>query len=216
VVNKKRQHAVAVDDACQSTGAPTWPRLDLTPPEFMLLELRNWGSVILAASKYLNDTDRLVVEQAVQQLNSALDQRRVIDADTARIAAAAYVIGAHGAMTGTAFTFFKHGDAELMRFRKATTGKEQRLRDAIKAELKGGSTPSEHPYKDAGSILEKVNRRLPEHERVSIDAIYRRLKPRSSRARTTCVTITARNEIKATQNTLKRKVFFNEPRHSNI
>jgi hypothetical protein len=172
-----------VDDACQSTGAPTWPRLDLTPPEFMLLELRNFGSFILAASEYRNDADRLVVEQTVQQLNSALAQKRVIDADTARIAAAAYVIGAHGAMTGTAYTFFKRADAERMRFRRATSRKEQRLRDAIKAELKGRSTPSEHPYKEAGSIREGVNRLLPERERVSIDVIYRRLKPRSSRAR---------------------------------
>jgi hypothetical protein len=52
------------------TGVSTWLRLDLMAPELMLSSLRDWGRVILS-SGYLNNVDRAVVEQAMQQLRRA-------------------------------------------------------------------------------------------------------------------------------------------------
>jgi hypothetical protein len=102
------------------------------------------------------------------------------------IAGAAYVIGAHGAMTDTARDFFSSSSAARMRFCRATSPNEQNLLTAIKAAAAANdiTIPSGQPYKDAERILSDVNNRLSDSggKAVSIDAIYRRLRPRSSRA----------------------------------
>jgi hypothetical protein len=54
-------------------GDPTWPRLDLVPPEHVLGALRDWGRVILK-SGYLNDVDRAVVEKVVEQSRSTEEE----------------------------------------------------------------------------------------------------------------------------------------------
>ena len=179
------------------TGAPTWPRLDLAPPELMLGGLGNWGRIILA-NEYLNQADRSIVEQAVKQLRSAEPEvlallGKMRDAASARqlleyiaaIAGSAYVIGAHGGMTDTARVFFEKSRAVRMRHSRATSRKEQELRAAIEAAAAANSIaiPSHQPYKDAERILTDVNQRLLGHNPVNVDVIARRLRPRSSRTR---------------------------------
>jgi hypothetical protein len=46
-----------------ASGTPTWPRLNLLPPEHVLSGLRDWGRVVLM-SDYLGKADRAVVAQA--------------------------------------------------------------------------------------------------------------------------------------------------------
>ena len=180
------------------TGAPTWPRLDLVPPKHALRVLRDWGRVILASRNYLNEEDRAIVERAVQQLHEAslayVSGTLTVDQILA-IAGAAYVIGAHGAMTDTAHEFFKQSQAQFMRERRETSPRKQVIRAAITAEMKaiGGTIPSEHPWKDAETILDPVNRRVSDWEagnvddadkcKVKIGVIARQLQPRSSRTR---------------------------------
>jgi hypothetical protein len=191
---------------------PTYPRPDLSPPELVISSLAESGQVILAFNERnheLNDEDREAVERAVGQLNELElydligqipSEPTVIDPQLAdelaklkrrlvewigTIAGAAYLIGAHGAMTDTSRVFFVQSHAMQMRQQRATSHKEQRLRDAIEAEMKaaGRTIPSERPYKDAGSILADVNKRLTEQgqQPVSVYAINRRLRQRSSR-----------------------------------
>jgi hypothetical protein len=172
-------------------GDLTWPRLDLVPPEHVLGALRDWGRVILT-SGYLNDVDRAVVEQAIQQLRRAEAElptllgrvsllsrypslsRKLLEM-TAAIAGTAYVIGAHGAMTDTARVFFEKSRATQMRYRRATSSQERELRAAIETlvEASKGSIPSGRPYKDAESIMDEVNVRLSKP--VGVDAIARRI-----------------------------------------
>jgi hypothetical protein len=101
------------------------------------------------------------------------------------IAGAAYVLGAHGAMTDTARDFFAISRATHMRVRRATSANEQKLLTVIEAvaAANGITIPSEHAYKDAGRILSDVNERLSRSgdKPVSVDVIFRRLCPRSSR-----------------------------------
>jgi hypothetical protein len=54
----------------QSSGVPTWPRVDLSPPEDMLSGLRDSGRVALT-SGYLDEADYAVVQQAVKELRMA-------------------------------------------------------------------------------------------------------------------------------------------------
>jgi hypothetical protein len=96
----------------------------------MLAGLRDWGRVVVT-SGYVSKTDRAVVKQAVRQLrsaepavfallgktNNAASARKLLEQITT-IAGAAYVIGAHGAMTDTADRFFKSSRAAHMRFRR--------------------------------------------------------------------------------------------------
>jgi hypothetical protein len=170
----------------QPYDAPTWPRLDLVPPEHALRMLRDWGRVILV-SGYLNAADRVVVERAVQQLHEAAATGANDPISVAAVACAAYVIGAHGGMTDTARRFFEKSQATLMRVQRATSSREQELRTAIEAAIKtiGGTIPSTHPYKDAEAISDSVNARLSQcrMKAASVDAIARRLQPRSSRTR---------------------------------
>jgi hypothetical protein len=169
------------------SDVPTWPRLDLAPPVHMLRGLRGWGSVVLA-SGYLGEEDRAVVKQAMQQLSSAEPELfallgRMRDPASARklleliaaITAAAYVVGAHGGMTNTARVFFEKSRATHMRVCRATSNEEQELRAAIKAELDAIGGASEHAYKDAEAIRDRVNARLSGRRAVSVDAIARRL-----------------------------------------
>ena len=178
---------------------PTWPRLDLLPPEHVLSGLRDWGRVILTNREYLNDADRAVVEQAVQQLRLAESEllgllgrvngpaaARELLQQIAAVAAAAYVVGAHGGMTDTARVFFERSRATHMRIRRAASIEEQELLTAIEAavEASRGAIPSGHPYKDAYSIRDSVNQRLLGRRKpASVDVIARRLRPRSSRTR---------------------------------
>jgi hypothetical protein len=173
------------------TGAPTWPRLDLMPAELMLGALRDWGRVVLS-SGHVNEVDRPVVEQAVQQLRRAEAElptllrrvslfsrypslsRKLLEL-TAVIAGIAYVIGAHGAMTDTARVFFEKSRATQMRYRRATSSQERELRAAIETavEASKGNIPSGRPYKDAESIKDAVNARVSKP--VGVDAIARRI-----------------------------------------
>jgi hypothetical protein len=173
------------------TGVPRWPRLDLMAPELMLSSLRDWGRVILS-SGYLNNVDRAVVEQAMQQLRRAEVElptllgrvsllsryptlsHKLFELTTV-IAGAAYVVGAHGAMTDTAQVFFEKSRATQMRYRRATSSQERELRAAIETlvEASKGSIPSGRPYKDAESIKDAVNARLSKP--VGVDAIARRV-----------------------------------------
>jgi hypothetical protein len=95
------------------------------------------------------------------------------------IAVAAYLIGAHAAMTDTSKVFFGRSRALHARTARATKPEEQRLGEAIEAEIGGAS--SEHPYKDAVAILNAVNKRLAP-QTVKVDKIYRRLKARRRRS----------------------------------
>lgn len=94
---------------------------------------------------------------------------------TAVIAGAAYVVGAHGAMTDTAQVFFEKSRATQMRYRRATSSQERELRAAIETlvEASKGSIPSGRPYKDAESIKDAVNARVSKP--VGVDAIARRI-----------------------------------------
>jgi hypothetical protein len=178
------------------SGSPTYPRLDLSPPEHVISSLASWGEVILAFDKRnseLNEEDREAVERAVRQLTEGdLELLRLIAQVTApaslvrrlveqigTIAGAAYLIGAHGAMTETARVFFEQSRAQQMRLQRATNAKEQCLREAIEAEMKaiGGTVPSPRPWKYAESIREQVNKRLTPRV-VSVHAIARRLRAR--------------------------------------
>jgi DNA-binding transcriptional LysR family regulator len=151
-------------------------------------------------SGYLNAADHGVVQEAVKRLWTAEPELHALlgqmnDADLIRklleliggIAGAAYVIGAHGAMTDTARVFLAISGATHMRVRRATSANEQKLRTVIEAvaAANGITIPSGHAYKDAGRILSEVNERLSRSrdKPVSVDAIYRRLRPRSSRTR---------------------------------
>jgi hypothetical protein len=177
-------------------GLPTWPRADLTPPELILGWLRDCGRAVLA-SGHVTEVDRPVVEQAVQQLYSAeaelltlLGQvslhsrkptlaRRLFEL-TALIAGAAYVVGAHYAMTDTARVFFEKSRALQARLSRATGEKERQITGAIKAELEaiGGTIPSGHPHKDAEAIQDGVNKRLNALglKAISVQQLYRRLR----------------------------------------
>jgi hypothetical protein len=185
----------------QSSGVPTWPRLDQLPREQVLGGLRDLGRIVLASRKhteasqrrskpYLSDADRAVVEHAVQQLRSAEREfftllGQVSDPVSARnlleqiavVARAAYIIGAHCAMTDTADRFFQHGRAKHMRVRRPESKWERDLTAAIEAVR--GRGRSQHPYKEADTILEDVNRRLSAlgHKKgISRTTLYRRLR----------------------------------------
>jgi hypothetical protein len=170
-----------------ASGTPTWPRLDLLPPEHVLSGLRDWGRVVLM-SDYLGKADRAVVAQAVEKLRNAESELfalsgRTSDADAAQklldqiavIAAASYIIGAHGGMTDTARVFFEKSRAKYMRVRRAASNQERELRAAIETavEASKGNIPSGRPYKDAESIKDAVNARLSKP--VGVDAIARRI-----------------------------------------
>jgi hypothetical protein len=176
-------------------GAPTYPRSDLLPPELIIGSLAGWGQVALASNE-LNDEDRKALERAVQQLNELDVKLARLIARTApasllqglveqigTIAGAAYLIGAHCAMTDTSRVFFERSRAQQMRLRRATSRKEQRVREAIEAEMKviGGTVPSEHPYKDAEAICEQVKKRLAP-DVLSVDAIARRIGARRNKS----------------------------------
>jgi hypothetical protein len=161
------------------------------PAELMLGALRDWGRVVLS-SGHVNEVDRPVVEQAVQQLRRAEAElptllrrvslfsrypslsRKLLEL-TAVIAGIAYVIGAHGAMTDTARVFFEKSRATQMRYRRATSSQERELRAAIETavEASKGNIPSGRPYKDAESIKDAVNARVSKP--VGVDAIARRI-----------------------------------------
>jgi hypothetical protein len=168
-------------------AAPTYPRLDLVPPELVIGSLASLGRVALSSNE-LNDEDRETVERAVRQLNE-LELFRLIAQVTApapvlkrlveqigTIAGAAYLIGAHGAMTETSRVFFQRGQADWMRHRRKASPEEQSLREAIEAGMKaiGEIVPPPNPYKAAERILTAVNERLAPRT-VKIDAIARRL-----------------------------------------
>jgi hypothetical protein len=176
----------------QPIGLPTWPRLDLAPPELILNQLGSWGRSVLA-SEYIGDADRAVVEQKVQRLRSAEPQLlallgRIPDLPLARdlllliadITGAAYVIGAHGGMTDTADRFFEKSRAVNMRFRlaKAKSERDQQLSAVIDGLLHG--SPSKHPYKDADRLLHAVNRHLSDsgYKSLSRTTLYRHLRKR--------------------------------------
>jgi hypothetical protein len=171
--------------------------LDLAPPELMLSGLRDWGRVALT-SGFLNDADYAVVEKAVKRLSTAepelltllsqsndLASARKLLELIAAVAGASYIIGAHGAMPDTAFVYFKRSHATYMRNKRAEKVEEQELRAAIQAVAAANSIsiPSQHPHKDAEIILTGVNELLSREKPVSVHAIARRLRPRSSRAR---------------------------------
>jgi hypothetical protein len=178
------------------SDVPTWPRFDLFPPEHVISGLRGWGSEVVLKSGDLNAADFNAVKVAVKRLITAEPElhalvSQVNDVDLNRkllelvggIAGAAYVIGAHGAMTDTAHVFFGRSRATHMRVSRATGAEEEKLRTAIEAvaTANGITIPSGNAYKDAGRILSDVNKRLSAlgTKSVSVDVIYRRLRPRS-------------------------------------
>jgi hypothetical protein len=116
------------------------------------------------------------------QMNDADLNRKLLEL-IGGIAGAAYVIGAHGAMTDTARVFFERSRTTHMRISRETSIKEQELRTVIQAiaAAEGITIPSKQPYKDAESILVEVNKQLSAHKAVSIDTIARRLRPRPSK-----------------------------------
>ena len=170
-----------------------WPRLDLVPPELRLSSLRDWGRVALARG-YLNKTDRAVVEQAVKHLSSGEPEvfallGKMSDTASARklleqittIAGAAYVIGAHGAMTDTHYKFLTKSRAMHMRLRKPESRWNRDLTAVIDAKL--GGRQSKNPFKDADRLLGDVNKemRARGHKKgASRSTIYRRLKEKRS------------------------------------
>ena len=179
---------------------PTWPRFDLFPPDQVISGLCTWGSEVVLKSGYLNTADYGVVQGAVKQLWTAEPELHALlgqlnDADLNRklleliggIAGAAYVIGAHGAMPETARVFSARSHAAYMRIKRQTSAKEERSRTVIEAVAAANdiTIPSRNAYKDAGRILSDVNKRLKAlgGKSVSIDVIYRHLRPRSSRTR---------------------------------
>jgi hypothetical protein len=182
------------------SDVPTWPRFDLSPPEHVISGLRDWGLEVVLKSGRLNIADYGVVQEAVKrlwtteaelhdllgQMNNADLTRKLVEL-IGGIAGAAYVIGAHGAMTDTARAFFAESNAKRMRIFRATSATTQKLTIAIEAvaAANGITIPSGHPHKDAERILSDVNARLSEsgEKTVSVDVIYRRLRPRSSRTR---------------------------------
>ena len=166
---------------------PTWSRLDPSQPELILSQLHSWALFILTAQD-LNNTDRAIVKQTLQQIRSAHPEllgllSRINDLALARrlleligiIADAAYVVGAHGPMPDTARVFFEKSRAVQMRFRRATSDEEQELQAAIKSAIDAskGKIPSGKPYKDAESIIDSVNARV--RKPVKVDTIARRL-----------------------------------------
>jgi hypothetical protein len=177
-------------DPSTPTGVPTWPRLDLVPPQQRLAGLRDWGRVVLT-SGYLSKTDRAVVDHAVRQLTSGEPEmfvllRKMSDAASARklfelittIAGAAYVIGAHGAMTDTQDTFFKKSRAVLMRLRRPKSRRNRDLEELIEAKIVEAG-PSVHPSKDAEAWVADIRNKMKArgHKKgVSQSTIYRRLK----------------------------------------
>jgi hypothetical protein len=182
------------------SDVPTWPRFDLFPPEHVISGLHDWGWGVVLKSGYLNAGDYAVVREAVKRLCTAQPELHALlsqmnDADLIRkllelvggIAGAAYVIGAHGAMTDTARVFFAISGATHMRVRRATSANEQKLRTVSEtvAAANGITIPSGHAYKDAERILSDVNERLSRSgdKPVLVDVIFRRLRPRSSRTR---------------------------------
>jgi hypothetical protein len=180
------------------SDVPTWPRFDLFPPEHVISALHDWGWGVVLKSGYLNAGDHVVVQEAVKRLCTAQPELRALlsqmnDADLNRkllelvggIAGAAYVLGAHGAMTDTARNFFAISRATHMRvrLRRATSANKQKLLTVIEAvaAANGITIPSEHASKDAERILSEVNERLSGSgdQPVSVHVIYRRLRPRS-------------------------------------
>jgi hypothetical protein len=169
------------------SSLPTYPRSDLWPPEHIISSLASLGQITLAGEE-LNDEDRETVERAVRQLDEIALLRSLIEQGLSEsvvtrlveqigaIAGAAYVIGAHGAMTNTSWVFFERSRAEQMRFRRATSPEEQRLLEVIEAEMKaiGETIPAKRPYKTAERILDPVNKRVAPRT-VNVDAIARRI-----------------------------------------
>jgi hypothetical protein len=187
-------------DQKPSSHDSTWPRFDLFPSEHVVSGLRDWGSEVVLKSGYLSTADYAAVREAVKRLciaetelhalltqTNETDLRRKLLELFGGIAGAAYVIGAHGAMTDTAQVFFEKSRAAHMRVTRAAGAEEEELRAAIEAVAvaNGITIPSENAYKDAGIILSEVNERLSgsRAKPVSVDAIYRRLRPRSLRTR---------------------------------
>jgi hypothetical protein len=157
------------------------------PSEHILRALAQWGEVALA-SGYLNNADSKVVQKNVKRLRTTEHKlfallykmhppavaRRLVKL-IGGVAGAAYVVGAHGSMTDTARVFFEKSRAKHMRIRRATNVEEQELCAAIKAEISALGGASEHPYKDAEAIRDRVNERLPGRKPVKVDAIARRI-----------------------------------------
>jgi hypothetical protein len=178
----------------QSSGVPTWPRVDLSPPEHMLSGLRDSGRVALT-SGYLAEADYAVVQQAVKELRMAEPELlallgRMNDPALARtaleliagIAGAAYVIGAHGAMTDTAERFFKASKAAHMRFQRPQSKREQAVTKAIESAIHQAGLGHDHPFKSADLLLEPVNEDLGARgykKGISRSTLYRRLKRKS-------------------------------------
>jgi hypothetical protein len=67
--------------------------------------------------------------------NDAASARKLLEQITT-IAGAAYVIGAHGAMTDTADRFFKSSRAAHMRFRRPQSRREQAVTKAIESAVR--------------------------------------------------------------------------------
>jgi hypothetical protein len=182
-------------------SVPTWPRLDLLSPEHVLDGLYNLGRVILTRengkSKYLNASDRAVVQHTVRQLRSAEPELfgllgRMRDAALARellhriaaIAKAAYVVGAHGAMADTAERYFKASKAAHMRFQRPNSKREQAIREAIETAVRGERpTLLDYPFKTGDLLLAPVNENLRArgYKGISLRTLHRRLKKRSTR-----------------------------------
>jgi hypothetical protein len=173
-----------------ASGVSTWPRLDLAPVELMLNGLQSWGRVILT-DHHLNNVDRAVMEQAVQQLRTSEPEllgllARIGDPLLARklleliaaVAGAAYVVGAHGGMTETQDNFFKESRAKHMRVRRGESERQKKVAAAIEAAF--GGDPPQSPYKDADRKLAGVNERLKElgQKSISLPTLYRRLNKR--------------------------------------
>jgi hypothetical protein len=171
-----------------ASGLSNWPRLDLDPPEIMLVRLASSGRGALAMG-YLNHADRAVVEQAVQKLRTAQAELfallfQMSDPTLARklsklissAAGAAYVVGAHAAMTDTAYKFFNDSRATHMRVQRSKSKRHTELGTVIKGVF--GDGDSQHPYKHAYSKLNGINRRLSElgQKPTSLSTVYRRLK----------------------------------------
>ena len=49
---------------------PTWPRFDLSPPDYMIAGLRMWGEAVVKSGD-LNNADFGVVQENVKRLSTA-------------------------------------------------------------------------------------------------------------------------------------------------
>lgn len=178
---------------------------DLLIPEFAAVDLMSrmerFGNEVLApgSGRSLPHDEKVQLEFALRALRPTFDDlaKRIFDPlrlnDPAaashgfgqlyELMRAAFLIGAHGAITESARDFFspriekdvKNKQAALARLERSKKPAEIALKKAI-FDIRG-SGPAERPAKEAEAILDEVNRRLEGagFGAVNVDVVRRRL-----------------------------------------